>query len=172
MLAFNPENPIRPRLKPSDLHQFQELDRIADTLNSHDVVEYWKSAPFPLNFMDEYQLAKDFETAVDAGVLGSIAHGLDADAIRESRPIDLETPGFAGWSTDSTKSRPGRCCGCRRACRTTARVARSIGRRSPRSASSSPPGRSCRKPSPHSRATRPSASCSASCRAEGGVRSR
>ena len=51
MLDFDPSHKIEPRLLADDLEQFRELDRVAEALNSHDVVEYWKSAPFPLNFM-------------------------------------------------------------------------------------------------------------------------
>jgi len=35
-------------------------------LKNHDVVEYWKSTPYPLNFMDEYKLAQDFRAGSGA----------------------------------------------------------------------------------------------------------
>lgn len=89
MLNFAPENPITPRLETEDLLQFRELDQISGTLKSRDVVEYWKSAPYPLNFMDGYQLAQDFEAAHRVGTLESVEHGLDVDGVRELRPIDL-----------------------------------------------------------------------------------
>lgn len=89
MLDFAPENAIKPRLETGDLLQFRELDQIAGTLKSGDVVEYWKSAPYPLNFMDNYQLARDFETAHRGGALSSVERGLDVDGVPEFRRIDL-----------------------------------------------------------------------------------
>jgi hypothetical protein len=89
MLAFDPSDRIRPSLETSDLEQFRELDRVAETLRSHDVVEYWKSAPFPLNFMDGYQLAQDFEQALATGAVAPITHGLDAEGVHHLRKIDL-----------------------------------------------------------------------------------
>jgi hypothetical protein len=89
MLDFAPKNPIRPRLVTEDLMQFRELDQIAGSLKSGDVLEYWKSAPYPLNFMDGYQLAREFETAHRSGALGGVERGLDVDGVRELRKIDL-----------------------------------------------------------------------------------
>ena len=48
-------------LRSNDLKSYVGLARIAKALEHHDVVEYWKSAPYVLNFMDEYKLKRDFE---------------------------------------------------------------------------------------------------------------
>lgn len=46
------------RLEPADVRRYAALDRIAEHTESGDVVEYWKSAPYLLNFMDGYQLVR------------------------------------------------------------------------------------------------------------------
>ncbi|WP_354699055.1 DNA helicase [Paraconexibacter sp. AEG42_29] len=89
MLAANPAEAIGPRLEPADLLQFRELDRISDAIKSQDVVEYWKSCPYPLNFMDGYKFAERFEGALKSGDVKTFAHGLDVDAVRATKPIDL-----------------------------------------------------------------------------------
>ncbi len=89
MLDFSPVHPLRPRLQADDLLQFRELHNIAGILEHHDVMEYWKSVPFALNFMDGYALARDFEAAHGDGKVGLLKHGLDVESVRELRPIDL-----------------------------------------------------------------------------------
>ncbi|HVA47036.1 MAG TPA: DEAD/DEAH box helicase [Pirellulales bacterium] len=49
---------MRPQLMESDVEQYLVLQRVARSLESDDVLEYWKSAPYLLNFMDEYQLKR------------------------------------------------------------------------------------------------------------------
>jgi helicase-like protein len=48
------------RLKRQDLEAFAALDRVARALKQDDVVEYWKAAPYLLNFMerDGYELKR------------------------------------------------------------------------------------------------------------------
>ncbi len=49
------------RLAPAELDSFVLLDKIADKIGAQDTVNYWKSAPYLLNFMDkEYKLKNDF----------------------------------------------------------------------------------------------------------------
>jgi hypothetical protein len=40
------------QLKPRDIQAFVMLDRVARHLGQGDTIEYWKSAPYPLNMMD------------------------------------------------------------------------------------------------------------------------
>lgn len=49
-------------LTPEELKSFAVLDRVANILGSGDVVEYWKSAPYLLSFMDktDYQIKRRF----------------------------------------------------------------------------------------------------------------
>jgi hypothetical protein len=48
---------IRVTLNADDIRTFAELDDIGRRVGQPGVVGYWKSAPHPLNFMDDYELA-------------------------------------------------------------------------------------------------------------------
>ncbi len=58
-------------LKPNDLKAFKMIDQISRLLDVQDAVEYWKSAPYLLNFMDKtaYTLKKNFSQQVSEGIL-------------------------------------------------------------------------------------------------------
>lgn len=51
------------RLEPGDLMAYCGLQNVAECLGSRDCLEYWKSSPYPLNFMDKYELKDAFERA-------------------------------------------------------------------------------------------------------------
>ncbi len=57
-------SPTGLRLEAADLGQYLTLQKVAETLEHHDTLEYWKSAPYLLNFMDEYKLKHDFNEAI------------------------------------------------------------------------------------------------------------
>jgi hypothetical protein len=44
------------KLEPADLRSYLALQRVARTLKQHDTMEYWKSSPYLLSFMDHYSL--------------------------------------------------------------------------------------------------------------------
>jgi hypothetical protein len=52
------------KLEPGDLMAYCGLQNLAESLGSRDALEYWKSSPYPLNFMDKYELKNDFEKAI------------------------------------------------------------------------------------------------------------
>ena len=54
-----PELPVA----PSDIHAYLETQQLADLLDQGDMVEYWKSAPFLVNFMEGYKLKEAIEAA-------------------------------------------------------------------------------------------------------------
>jgi hypothetical protein len=70
------EIPSSARLEPSDVRQYVAAAGVAQALDHGEIVEYWKSAPYLLNFMDEYELKKDLRQAIDAGKSGSVARAL------------------------------------------------------------------------------------------------
>jgi hypothetical protein len=70
------EIPSSARLEPSDVRQYLTAAGVAKALDHGEIVEYWKSAPYLLNFMDEYELKKDLRQAIDAGKSGSVARAL------------------------------------------------------------------------------------------------
>jgi len=53
-----------------DLEVFSVIDRMARELGTADMVEYWKSAPYLLNFMEDYELKRIFNRKLKAGELG------------------------------------------------------------------------------------------------------
>ena len=59
MLAEIP--PPEVRLEPQDLSSFLAAQRVAELVDAGNVTEYWKSAPYLLNFMDGYQLVRRLE---------------------------------------------------------------------------------------------------------------
>ena len=51
----------------SDLAAYLVGDQVAEILGHHDVIEYWKSAPYLLNLMDHYKLKRSFVDALEDG---------------------------------------------------------------------------------------------------------
>ncbi|WP_297080817.1 helicase-related protein [uncultured Demequina sp.] len=53
----------------ADLRSWVTFDAAARHLDRHDVFEYWRSSPYPLNLMERgtYQIRKRFEAAVETG---------------------------------------------------------------------------------------------------------
>jgi hypothetical protein len=52
-------------LEARDLTAYVSLQRVARALGQGDVLEYWKSAPYLLNFMDSYKLKRAFQDTVE-----------------------------------------------------------------------------------------------------------
>ena len=46
------------QLRPADLEAYVAYARVADELRDGDVLDYWKSAPYLLNFMEDYNLTR------------------------------------------------------------------------------------------------------------------
>ncbi len=68
------------RLEESDVRQYLSSSRVATALDHGEIVEYWKSAPYLLNFMDEYELKKSFRAAVGSGGTPELYHALSQPA--------------------------------------------------------------------------------------------
>lgn len=61
-------------LRSTDLKTYLAMQQIAREIDESDTLEYWKSAPYLLNFMDDYSFKKNFERASeDAETAGTIA---------------------------------------------------------------------------------------------------
>ncbi len=75
MLADRQLGPLR--LEPADIHRYTALDRIARHTDAGDVVEYWKSAPYLLNFMDGYQLIRKLAARRGDDTLAQLLSDLD-----------------------------------------------------------------------------------------------
>lgn len=53
------------RLEPKDLAGYLMLQKVAGVVGQSDTIEYWKSAPYPLNFMTGYRLRELVDAACD-----------------------------------------------------------------------------------------------------------
>ncbi|MEZ5285581.1 MAG: hypothetical protein R2712_12415 [Vicinamibacterales bacterium] len=53
-----------PSLTPTDVEHYLALQRVSRATESGDALEYWKSAPYLLNFMEDYELKREFSEAV------------------------------------------------------------------------------------------------------------
>ena len=95
------EDKIEATVETSDLRQAVSLDGIAQAAGARDIIEYWKSAPYLLNFMKGYDLQRRLanhqvgkEDAQPApqrlveAVQDAQPHLLRADAISGYQPID------------------------------------------------------------------------------------
>lgn len=80
----------------ADLTGFAALRRVAESVNGNATVEYWKSVPYFINFMEGYQLAErvqeSLKTAAGRAKLEPLlqqTQRLDRAALEHFRPIDL-----------------------------------------------------------------------------------
>jgi hypothetical protein len=65
------------RLDAQDVSGYLDLQRVSRVLETQDSLEYWKAAPYLLNFMDDYVLKRRFdEGASDARLGGELAEAL------------------------------------------------------------------------------------------------
>jgi hypothetical protein len=60
------ERPVgQMRLEPRDVASYAETLRLAEVVEHNDPMEFWKAAPWLLNFMEDYALAKDIRDRID-----------------------------------------------------------------------------------------------------------
>ena len=69
------------KLEAGDLMAYCGLQKVAESLGSRDSLEYWKSSPYPLNFMDKYELKNAFERACSYNDREICAHLSEADGL-------------------------------------------------------------------------------------------
>jgi hypothetical protein len=82
-----------------DVRAFLGAQRIADTVEQGDVVEYWKSAPYLFNFMDKdkYALKRAFEDAPEKDKMVRLVREfpetfLDLERARAYKPLEPANP--------------------------------------------------------------------------------
>lgn len=71
-------------LRESDVETFLAARELAATVNAPGVMEYWKSAPYPLSFMERYRLTHRLRE-----VVGEDPSGAAAQTIRRSSGLQL-----------------------------------------------------------------------------------
>ncbi|GII98235.1 helicase-like protein [Sediminihabitans luteus] len=95
-------------LTAGDLRAWRAFDDVARQIDRHDVFEYWRSTPYPLNLMERgsYQVRTKFQAAVERGdsdVAAALASGaglLDWDDVRHYRALDPGNAKMRGLVTD------------------------------------------------------------------------
>jgi hypothetical protein len=89
------EIPARPvlTLSPRDVRTYPALQRIARSLDHADTLEYWKSAPYLLNFVDDYLLKRRFEESV----LHTSPDGDIVEALAATRDLLLPWQGITRY---------------------------------------------------------------------------
>ena len=83
-------------LSPADLRDYLGLQHLARALNHSDLLEYWKSAPYLLNFMENYDFKRKFRESTDQGsspevlrAVRSLGSGLiEREAIEQYQKLD------------------------------------------------------------------------------------
>jgi hypothetical protein len=72
------------RLEPGDVRSYVSLQRISDQLDRSDVLEYWKSAPYLFNFMDEYVEKRALRKGLEDPAQEPMLRGPIATATRQA----------------------------------------------------------------------------------------
>lgn len=82
-------------LAPVDLHQAEAFACVARAVDAREIIEYWKSAPYLLNFMRDYTLKhrlKDKAASADSALLSALsaaqALGISREQVEAYQPID------------------------------------------------------------------------------------
>jgi len=86
----------QPAISAADAGRYLALQRMVRSVNGPDMIEYWKSAPYLLNFMDDYQVKRAVREAIDVGANATLTDALrahralllQADAITHYEPVD------------------------------------------------------------------------------------
>jgi hypothetical protein len=88
------------QLEPADLDSYMAVQRVARSLDHHDTMEYWKSSPYLLSFMENYALKQDLEDGKDDSAVVAAFKGakdragvlLPWDNLRSYGPIPPHNP--------------------------------------------------------------------------------
>ena len=62
------EPSVETTLLPQDLHRAAALDSLTTAIGAQEAIEYWKSAPYLLNFMKGYKLKEQFTDHVERDI--------------------------------------------------------------------------------------------------------
>ncbi|AKH41844.1 hypothetical protein FHS61_003338 [Altererythrobacter atlanticus] len=89
------EPSINVPLAPADLHQAEAFARVARAVDAREIIEYWKSAPYLLNFMRDYTLkhrlkdkAANSNRALISALSDAQALGIRREQVEAYQPID------------------------------------------------------------------------------------
>jgi len=96
------------KLEPEDLRSWRTFDDVARHIDRHDVFEYWRSTPYPLNLMERnsYQVRTKFEAAAErrdprlVELLKDARGLLNWDEIVQYQKVDPGNAKLRGLNTD------------------------------------------------------------------------
>lgn len=96
-------------LHAADIRRFVALDQIARRVDTGDVVEYWKSAPYLLNFMDGYELVRKLtgarrSDATVAKLLAAVDDTIDWNDVARYQAVDPGNAKLRALTTDVMES--------------------------------------------------------------------
>ncbi len=89
--------PADASLHAVDVRAFLGAQRVADAVEEGDVVEYWKSAPYLFNFMDNYALKRAFKDAPEKDKMVGLVREfpetfLDLECARTYKSVEPSNP--------------------------------------------------------------------------------
>jgi hypothetical protein len=105
--------PEKANLTSADVADYVLMQSIAAALEEQDVLEYWKTAPYLLNFMDQYTFKNSFEEALELPVQHqqmmrilsqyptSLLSAEDLEKYKEIDPRNMRLRGFIQQYMDS-----------------------------------------------------------------------
>lgn len=84
-------------LVEQDLYDFRFVSRVAKALGQPDMLEYWRSAPYVLEFMDGYMVKKELESAgpLSEEVLAAVEQSKGLLTKRQIQAYEAVDPGNA-----------------------------------------------------------------------------
>lgn len=99
-------------LRADDVRAYLAVSQVAEEMQQHDIVEYWKSAPYLLNFMEAYALKHEIERRVDQGLpVESLERAIESgagllpwDAIDRYAAIDPQNARLRALLSDIVRS--------------------------------------------------------------------
>jgi len=83
-------NPVTLELQPDDIRHALFVDRLSKLVHSDDTVEYWKSAPYLINFLTRYDIKKNIEAALVQGKISATDLGPDWES-QVLQTVDFQT---------------------------------------------------------------------------------
>ncbi len=101
------------QLTAPDVVSYQKLRRVAAAIEAGDVLEFWKSAPFLLNFMEDYEVKRAFTRALEVSAKEEELAGILAAApdlllrwkdIAEYEALDPKNAGLRKLVSDTAGS--------------------------------------------------------------------
>ncbi len=97
--AMLTESQDKPTLRPDDLHEAVLADKIASIIGARDIIEYWKSSPYLINFLRRYEFRRKLEEQCDdpddeliAALNANTSRLLRKDAIHSYKEISPANP--------------------------------------------------------------------------------